>query len=109
MTGVQTLLFRSNVVVPSLGSVTGAGTISPGNALNFKMNAKLTSGGGVAGGLSQLTTLGRSQGNIPFLIQGTTSAPIFLPDVAGAMTNTITAPAEGVGGILGGLFGKKKK
>jgi AsmA protein len=98
-----------NVVVPSLGTVTGAGTISPSNALNFKMSAKLTSGGGMAGGLSQITSLGTSQGSLPFLIQGTTSAPIFLPDVAGAMTNTVTGPAQGVGSILGGLFGKKKK
>jgi AsmA protein len=97
-----------NVVVPGMGTVTGAGTISPSNALNFKMNAKLANGGGVAGGLSQLTSLGKSQGSVPFLIQGTTSAPVFLPDVAGAMTNTVTGPAEGVGGILGGLFGKKK-
>jgi len=97
------------IVVPSLGTVTGAGTISPSNALNFKMNAKLTGGAGsMMGGMSQITSLGRSQGNVPFLIQGTTSAPIFVPDVAGAMTNTVTAPAEGVGGILGGLFGKKK-
>jgi len=91
-----------------MGTVTGAGTISPSNALNFKMNAKLASGGGVAGGLSQITSMGRSQGNVPFLIQGTTSAPVFLPDVAGAMTNTVTGPAQGVGGVLGGLFGKKK-
>lgn len=98
-----------NVVVPSMGTVLGAGTISPSNALNFKMNAKLANGGGVAGGLSQLTSLGRSQGNVPFLIQGTTSAPIFVPDVAGAMTNTVAAPAQGVTGILGGLFGKKKQ
>jgi len=98
------------IVVPSLGTVTGAGTISPSNALNFKMNAKLTGGAGsMMGGMSQITSLGRSQGTLPFLIQGTTSAPIFLPDVAGAMTNTISGPAEGVGGMLGGLFGKKKK
>ncbi len=98
-----------NVVAPGTGTVTGAGTITPSNALNFKMNARLANGGGVAGGLSQLTTLGRSQGSVPFLIQGTTSSPVFVPDVAGAMTNTVTSPAEGVGGILGGLFGKKKK
>ena len=98
-----------NIVAPGTGTVTGAGTISPSNALNFRMNAKLANGGGVAGGLSQLTSMGKSQGNIPFLIEGTTSAPVFLPDVAGAVTNTVTGPAEGVGGILGGLFGKKKK
>ena len=98
------------IVVPSLGTVTGAGTISPSNALNFKMNAKLTGGAGsMMGGMSQITSLGRSQGTLPFLVQGTTSAPIFLPDVAGAMSNTVTGPAEGVGGMLGGIFGKKKK
>lgn len=98
-----------NVIIPSLGTVTGAGTISPSSALNFKMNAKLVSGGSVAGGLSQITSMGRSQGNLPFLVQGTTSAPIFLPDVTGTVTQTVGAPAEGVGGILGGIFGKKKK
>jgi AsmA protein len=99
-----------NIVAAGLGTVTGAGTISPGNALNFKMNAKLTSGSGtMMSGMSQITSLGRSQGNVPFLVQGTTSAPIFLPDVAGAMTNTVSAPVQGVGGVLGGIFGKKKK
>jgi AsmA protein len=98
-----------NVVAPGLGTVTGAGTISPSNALNFRMIAKLANGGGVAGGLTQITSLGgRTQGNLPFLIQGTTSAPVFVPDVAGSVTQTVGAPAEGVSGILGGLFGKKK-
>jgi AsmA protein len=101
-----------NVVAPGTGSVTGAGTISPSNALNFKMNAKLSGGGSAAGnmmsGMSQITSMGRSQGSLPFLIQGTTSAPVFLPDMAGAMTNTVAAPVQGVGGALGGLFGKKK-
>jgi hypothetical protein len=59
--------------------------------------------------MSALSTLGQSKGAIPFLVQGTTSNPVFLPDVAGAMSNTVTAPAEGVGGIFQGLFGKKKK
>ncbi|HEV2022790.1 MAG TPA: AsmA family protein [Terriglobales bacterium] len=98
------------IIVPSMGTVTGAGTISPSNALNFKMNAKLTSGAGsMMSGMSQITSLGKSKGNVPFLIQGTTSAPIFLPDVAGAVTNTVAAPVQGVGSVLGGVFGKKKK
>jgi AsmA protein len=95
------------VVVPSVGTVTGAGTISSGNALNFKMQAKLAGGGGLAGGMSALSTLGQSKGAIPFLVQGTTSNPVFLPDVAGAMGNTAKAPVQGVGGLMG-LFGKKK-
>jgi hypothetical protein len=94
-------------VVPSIGTVNGSGTISANNALNYKMNAKLNSGG-MLGGMSQLTSFGQSKGTIPFLIQGTTSNPVFIPNVAGAMGNTVAAPAEGLGGVLGGFFGKKK-
>ncbi len=101
-----------SLVAPSLGSVTGDGTIGNDNSLNFKMRAKLEGGGGLAGGLSALSTLGQSKGEIPFLVQGTTSNPVFLPDVAGALAGTAKAPVqtvESVGGIFGGLFGKKKK
>src|SRR5438270_320499 len=96
-----------NLILPQIGAVTGNGTVGANNGLNFKMLAKLNHGGGVMGGLSQLTTLGQSKGQLPFLIQGTTSNPVFLPDVANAMGQTITAPAKGVGGILGGIFGQK--
>jgi AsmA protein len=98
-----------NIVVPSIGTVTGAGTIGSNSSLNFKMLARLSGGGGAMGGLSTLSSLGQSKGALPFLVQGTTSNPIFVPDVAGAMTQTVTAPAEGIGGMFGGLFGKKKK
>ena len=106
-----------NLTVPSLGEVTGAGTISPSNALDFKMNAKLASGT-VAGGLSQVAGLGGT-GGIPFMIQGTTSNPRFVPDIKGMAAGQL----KGLGGIipggatsggkspvdaLGGLFGKKK-
>ncbi len=100
------------LVVPTIGTVTGNGTIGNNNALDFKMRAKLEGGGGLIGGVSALSTLGQSKGEIPFLVQGTTSNPVFLPDVAGAMTGTLKAPVqtvEGVGGMFGGLFGKKKK
>jgi AsmA protein len=101
-----------NLVVPALGTVTGDGTIGANNNLNFKMKAKLLGGGGLLGGVSALSTLGQSKGELPFLIQGTTSNPIFLPDMASAITNSVKAPVkdvQGVGGIFGGLFGKKKK
>ena len=96
-----------NVVVPSIGTVTGAGTIGANNALNYKLNAKLNSGG-MLGGMTQIASFGQSKGVVPFLVQGTTSNPIFIPNVAGAMGNTVATPAKDLGGVFGGLFGKKK-
>ena len=99
-----------NVVVPELGTVTGGGTIANDNTLHFKMNAKLTNGAGLVGGLQRVAGLGQAPKNgIPFLVQGTTASPVFLPDVGGMMGSTVQAPAQGIGGILGGIFGKKKK
>jgi AsmA protein len=100
-----------NLLVPELGTVTGAGTVANNNSLNFKMNARLANGGGLVGGMTRIAGLGQSASNkgIPFTIQGTTANPVFLPDVGGMLGNTVQAPAEGIGGIFGGLFGKKKK
>ena len=97
-----------NLVAPALGTVTGAGTIGANHSLNFRLTAHLAQGGGLAGGLSALSTFGQSKGAIPFMIQGTTSNPIFVPDVAGAVGQTVTAPVTGAESLFG-LFGKKKK
>jgi len=103
-----------NLTVPPIGVITGAGTVSPAGALDFRMLAKLE--GGVAGGLTQKAGLGRGTGEgIPFSIHGTTSNPSFVPDVAGvagsvakgAVQNAVSGGTKGVGG-LGGLLGKKK-
>jgi AsmA protein len=108
-----------NLTVPAIGVITGAGTVSPGGDLNFKMLADLK--GGLMGGLTQVGSLASSKG-IPFAIQGTTSSPRLIPDVRGMATGV----AQGVlGQVLGGkngttntnsplngltgLFGKKKK
>jgi len=62
--------------------------------------------------------LGQSiKGAIPFMIQGTTSSPVFVPDVAGAVSSGLVSSLQqrhqqsgqrGLGGILGGILGKKK-
>lgn len=99
-----------NLNIPALGVVTGSGTISPQNALNYHMEAKLS--GGVGGGLSQLAGMGSKNGGIPFFIQGTTSDPKFVPDVKGMLGNPLGAAGQNPAGIvsgLGGLFGKPKK
>jgi AsmA protein len=81
-----------NLVVPSLLTATGAGTVSPSNALDFKMKAD----------------------NIPFVISGTTSDPKFLPDVKG-MAGSLLQDALGGNkpgqqkNPLGGLSGMFKK
>ncbi len=50
-------------------------------------------------------------GSIPFMIQGTTSQPVFVPDVAGMVKGAIPNPLQqnGVGGKLQGILGGKKK
>ena len=104
------------LVIPGVGTVTGDGVIGANNSLNFKMKAKLAGGSGAVGQamgqLVNLSNLGQAKGEIPFFIQGTTQNPIFLPDVAGMMGNTLKAPVQGtqgIGNVLGGLFGKKKQ
>ena len=106
-----TRLDKINLVIPALGTVTGAGTISPSNALDFKMVANLN--GGAVSGLTQLAGLGsKGSGAIPVTITGTTSNPAFLPDMKGIASDQLKGLMNGGKnnplGALGGLFGKKK-
>ena len=97
-----------NLDIPSLGVVTGSGTISPQNALNYHMQAKLS---GAMGGLTQIAGLGNKNAGIPFFIQGTTSDPKFAPDVKGMLGSQFSGqnPAGNIVQGISGLFGKKKK
>jgi AsmA protein len=96
-------------VLPTIGNLTGAGTVDSKNTLDFKMLATLTHGatgaagsaasevssatGALGGLLGQATGgaagaggCGSSSGGgmkVPFQIQGTTSDPKFIPDVGG--------------------------
>ena len=106
-----TRLDQLNVVIPSIGSVTGSGTISPSNALDFKVVANLS---GIGGGLTKLAGGGSG---IPVAIGGTTSNPTFTPDMKSLATNQLKGLANGgkdLGNVtksvpgLGGLLGKKK-
>ncbi len=103
------------LVLPTMGTLTGDGTIGSHNELNFKMRADLNTGTGSAlGTLSQAVGMGQRKASIPFKIAGTTSNPTFLPDVGGTLGNMLGQPSQGQGqggilGNLGGLFGKKKK
>jgi len=123
-------------VIPAVGNLVGGGTIDSRNNLDFKMAAVLTSAtGGAATPVSQaLGMLGKLTGGgsgckgggttVPFLIQGTTSDPKFVPDVGGLAANMIKSQLGCAGGASGaatkqkssnplsgltGLFGKKNK
>jgi AsmA protein len=121
-----------NLVMPSLGTVTGNGTVSAAGELHFKLVANLSgaagaltsvagaAGGGVTGALSSFTGGGgRSRGSsngIPFIVRGTTSNPQVIPDVSGIAGNAIKNSVAGspaskanvASGLVGGLLGKKK-
>jgi len=112
-----------NLVIPSIGNMTGAGTIDPKQNLDFKMVARLTNVASPLGALTSIAGLGGGQqgkgGGIPFRIQGTTSDPKFIPDLAGLAGGFAGGAASGgksagsagenLGKALGGLFGGKKK
>ena len=59
-----------NVVAPSIGTLTGAGTIAPRGDLDFRMMAN----------------------TIPFLVQGTTTNPTFRPDVGRTVASLLRNP-----------------
>jgi AsmA protein len=106
-----------NFVVVDLGTITGAGTIDANKALNFKMLANVTAGGAIGNLTTRAGLGGGTGGGIPFLIQGTTANPVFVPDAMGmviAGLSNIVKPSgtdqpQNLGGILGGLLGKKKQ
>ncbi len=98
-----------HVVAKGIGEMTGAGTISPAHALDFKMRANVHTSGALLTALGQHGDLG-----VPFVIQGTSSNPVFRPDVraiAIEQLKSFTGPDAGqaVTGLLRGLLGGKKQ
>jgi AsmA protein len=93
-----------NLVVPAMGEVTGAGTISPTEALNFKMSAMVHTSG-------LLAVVGNKP--IPFTVEGTSSNPVFKPDIGAVAKEEMKGiggdVGKAAGGLLNGLLGGKKK
>jgi AsmA protein len=96
-----------NVTVPSLGVVTGAGTISAAGALDFRMTADLQTARSDA--RAEKMGQGGAKGGVSFKIQGTTSNPTFVPDVGSVAGNVAKgAIQKSVSGNTGGILGRKK-
>jgi AsmA protein len=75
------------LIVPSIGNLDGSGTVSPSNALDFKMRATVRGAG------------------IPFTVSGTAADPVIRPDVKAAVKQEV---GKAAGGLLRGLLGGKK-
>ncbi len=118
--GIQMSNF--DLIVPALGQLTGGGNIGSGYALDFKMLARLSTAGGVVGGLARLAGVkGSNVLNLPFFIRGTTLNPSFVPDakgvaqgLLGSSTGGQSKPGEtdvnkGLGDALQRLLNKKKQ
>jgi AsmA protein len=92
------------LVVPSIGDLSGGGTVSPASALDFKMSATVHAAG-------LLSAVGNRQ--IPFTIAGTASEPVFRPDMKAVVMDqvrNIDGPVgKAAGSLIKGLFGGKKK
>lgn len=113
-TGIQTQ--NINLTVPSLGTLTGNGTISPAGALDYTMSADLS--GTAVTGIASMAGMSGKGGSIPFFIRGTTSDPKFVPDVNGMLKSGLASQINSrMGGqqgnsivnSIGGLFHKKSK
>ena len=113
--------------VPAIGSLTGNGVIGANNSLDFKMLLKVATGSGSL--LGQLTSISAAVQNkgLPFLVQGTTANPRFLPALGNDIKNlrenlktTLLGAAQGkqsdqsktqkqdLKGVLDDLLKKKK-
>jgi AsmA protein len=92
------------LVLPAIGDLSGAGTVSPANDLDFKMTASVHTSGLLA-----------AAGNtpIPFTVQGTCADPVFRPDLKAVAKEKVKSVEGGAekqaGGLLKGLLGGKKK
>ena len=93
------------LVVPAIGELSGAGTVSPANALDFKMSAIVHTSG-------LLAVVGNTP--IPFTVGGTCADPVFRPDIKAVVKEKINSIVGGdIGktatGLLDGFLNRKKK
>lgn len=97
-------------IAPAIGQLTGAGTISPAHALDFKLRVTLHTSGTVMAALGQ-----KGDTSVPLLVGGTSSNPTFRPDTKALVTEKLqkytgnSDLGKAAGGLLNNLLGGKKK
>lgn len=93
-------------VIPAMGELTGSGTVSADNQLDFNLIAKVASANGVGkfgvGLLTKLQGSGSGKGSgVPMHVTGTPDEPYITADVSGIVTKRAKSIAS--------IFGGKKK
>jgi AsmA protein len=99
--GIQAHDIQLNV--PAVGNLRGEGSISPANALDFKMSVGLHTTG---------TASIIADKSIPFFVQGTSSEPVFKPDLKGIAREQVNSLKKDAGNtaseLLKGILGGQK-
>ncbi len=101
----MTTLDGIQVVAPSIGELTGSGTISPSHALDFKMTLAMAKSGGLIPALGNI-------GTVAFTVGGTAQEPKFAANVgaiAAGNAGKILQKNPAAKSILQGIFGRGKK
>jgi AsmA protein len=90
-------------LAPAIGELSGSGTVSPADALDFKMSATLHTSGAAA-------LVGKAA--VPFRIEGTEESPVFKADTKALAASAAQAikqnPGKAASGLLN-LLGRRKK
>jgi AsmA protein len=105
------------LIAPTLGKLSGNGTIASDQTLDFVMRAEMKPTGGLGGSLARLSKSGVLV--VPFFIRGTTADPKFVPDTKKAASGLLESiipgqgskegeGGQGIGDTLRNLFQKKK-
>jgi AsmA protein len=107
---IGTQVTNVNVEIPTIGTLTGGGTISAMGEMDFAMRVKLADSRFV-GEVSRILSLRQPAAGVPFRIIGTTANPVFVPDVGRAAGDLIASPAaaEKAVGALEQIFGVRKR
>jgi AsmA protein len=96
-------------VAPALGELSGGGTVSPSQALDFKMRATRHTAG------AALAMRGaKGDAGVPFLIEGTASNPVFRPDMKALVSGKVqnlekNELGKTAGSLPASVLYKKKK
>jgi AsmA protein len=94
---------KIEAVIPAMGELTGSGTVSPADQLDFNLVVKVASATGIGkvgvGLLTKLNSLGGASG-VPLRVTGTPDEPYITADVGGLVQKKTKSIAS--------IFGKKK-